>query len=123
MSSGIQESKIVNHGRGPAIAGTRITVYDVMDYYKHGWRADQIVEALPRLSVADAQAAIDYIDAHKEEVTAEYQKILDRHQNYKYPPEVEERLCKIRGAATQRLQEIRRRQQAETNDADDHGGS
>jgi len=30
-------AKIINRGRGPEIEGTRITVYDVLDYTKHGW--------------------------------------------------------------------------------------
>src|SRR5262249_35113813 len=29
--------EIINRGRGPEIAGTRITVYDIMDYYQLGW--------------------------------------------------------------------------------------
>jgi hypothetical protein len=33
---------IVTRGRGPAIAGTRITVFDVMDDLKHGWHRDRI---------------------------------------------------------------------------------
>ena len=53
---------IVNRGRGPEIAGTRITVFDVMDYLKHGWHRDRIA-ALFRLSSRDVQAAIDYIEA------------------------------------------------------------
>jgi uncharacterized protein (DUF433 family) len=121
MSSGIKESKIVNHGRGPAVAGTRITVYDVMDYYKHGWRADQIVEALPRLSVADVQAAIDYIEAHKDEVTAEYQRIIDRHRNYKYPDWVQKIVDECRGKTELRIREVRERRDRESRDADDHG--
>jgi uncharacterized protein (DUF433 family) len=123
MSSKVVEAKIVNYGRGPSIAGTRITVYDVMDYYRHGWHSDQIAEVFPRVSSNDIQAAIDYIEAHKEDVLAEYQKILDRHHNFKYSPEVQAKLDLIRGTATRRLQEIRRRQHAENPDADDHGGS
>ena len=38
------------------------------------------------------QAAIDYIEAHREEVEAEYQRIIDRHRNYKYTPEVQAKL-------------------------------
>ena len=33
---------IIDRGRGPEIRGTRITVYDVLDYWKDGWRYDQI---------------------------------------------------------------------------------
>ncbi len=120
MTLRVVEAKIINRGRGPEIAGTRITVYDVMDYYKDGWHRDQIA-VLFRLSSRDIQAAIDYIEAHKEEVEVEYQKILDRHRNYKYPPEVQAKLDQIRGEATQRLQEIRQRRLKENRNADDHG--
>ena len=30
-----REAKIIERGRGPEISGTRITVFDVMDYLKH----------------------------------------------------------------------------------------
>jgi uncharacterized protein (DUF433 family) len=33
---------IHDRGRGPEIEGTRITVYDVMDYYLDGWPAARI---------------------------------------------------------------------------------
>jgi uncharacterized protein (DUF433 family) len=120
MTPNIAEAKIINRGRGPEIAGTRITVYDVMDYYKHGWHRDQIA-VLFRLSSRDIQAAIDYIEAHKEEVLADYQKILDRHRNYKYSPEVQEKIDKVRGTAKRRLEEIRQRRLQENGNADDHG--
>jgi uncharacterized protein (DUF433 family) len=45
-------AKIINRGRGPEIEGTRITVYDVLDYTKHGWHRDRIA-ALFRLSSRD----------------------------------------------------------------------
>ena len=120
MTANIKESVIINRGRGPEISGTRITVYDVMDYYKHGWHRDQIA-VMFRLSSRDIQAAIDYIEAHKEEVQREYQKILDRHANYKYPPEVQKIVDECRGAADRRLKEIRERRAKEGQDADPHG--
>ena len=57
------DATVIDRGRGPEIAGTRITVYDVMDYLKHDWHRDRIA-ALFRLSSRDIQAAIDYIDQH-----------------------------------------------------------
>ena len=120
MSHKIAEAKIINRGRGPEIAGTRITVYDVMDYYKDGWHRDQIA-ALFRLSSRDIQAAIDYIESHREEVEVEYQKILDRHRNYKYPPEVQAKIDQIQGRAKRRLEEIRRERLEGNYNADDHG--
>jgi uncharacterized protein (DUF433 family) len=120
MSTNTVESKIINRGRGPEIVGTRITVYDVMDYYKEGWHRDQIA-VLFRLSSRDIQAAIDYIEAHKEEVQREYQKILDRHNNYKYPPEVQAKIDQCTRAARDRLAEIRRQEWREGCNAIDHG--
>jgi uncharacterized protein (DUF433 family) len=120
MTANIKESLIINRGRGPEISGTRITVYDVMDYYTTGWHRDEIA-ALFRLSSRDIQAAIDYIEAHKEEVTAEYQKILDRHRNYKYPPEVQAKIDACCSRADRRLEEIRKRRQMENGNADTSG--
>jgi len=120
MTFQIKESVIINRGRGPEISGTRITVYDVMDYYTTGWHRDEIA-ALFRLSSRDIEAATDYIEANKEEVQREYQKILDRHHNYKYPPWVQKVVDECRGKAEQRLREIRARRAQENQDANDHG--
>ena len=60
-------AKIIDRGRGPEIEGTRITVYDVMDYLQEGWRYDQIA-GLFRLPPDDIQAAIQYIESHHAEV-------------------------------------------------------
>ncbi len=120
MSTKVIEARIIDRGRGPEIAGTRITVYDVMDYYKHGWHRDQIA-VLFRLSSRDIQAAIDYIETHKEEVLIDYQKILDRHHNYKYSPEVQKIVDGCSRKARDRLAEIRQNKAMERSNADDHG--
>lgn len=114
------ESTIVHRGRGPEIAGTRITVYDVMDYQKHGWARDRIA-ALFRLSSRDIQAAIDYIEQHREQVEAEYQSILNRHHSYRYPAEVQGKVDRCREAAQRRLNHVRQRRAGEVGDAESHG--
>jgi uncharacterized protein (DUF433 family) len=106
MVPNILPAEIIDRGRGPEIAGTRITVYDVMDYRKHDWHRDQIA-ALFSLSSSQVQAALDYIAAHEAEVAAEYEKILERHRNYKYPPEVQAKLDACRGLAKKKLEELR----------------
>jgi uncharacterized protein (DUF433 family) len=111
---------IVNRGRGPEIAGTRITVFDVMDYLKHGWHRDRIA-ALFRLSSRDVQAAMDYIETHRDEVEADYQGILERHRSYRYPPDVQAKVDRCREAAERRLAEIRSQLSDEERDAQDHG--
>jgi uncharacterized protein (DUF433 family) len=111
---------IIDRGRGPEIEGTRITVYDVLDYRKHGWHRDRIA-AMFRLSSQDVQAAFDYIDQHKVEVMESYQKILQRHRDYEYPPEVQAKIDQCRGVAQARLAEIRSQRRQEVQHADDHG--
>ena len=120
MASAILESAIVDRGRGPEIAGTRITVFDVMDYLKHGWHRDRIA-ALFRLSSRDVQVAIDYIESRREEVEADYRGILERHHSYQYPPDVRVKVERCREAANRRLAEIRERRSGEVRDAEDHG--
>lgn len=108
-------AQIINRGRGPEIAGTRITVYDVMDYTKHGWHRDRIAAQFS-LSSAQIQAALDYIDANQAECNATYQKILDRQKN---SPEVQAKLDACRGSAERLRAEIRARRNGNGHDA--HG--
>jgi uncharacterized protein (DUF433 family) len=101
-------ANIIDRGRGPEIEGTRITVYDVMDYLEEGWRYDQIA-GLFRLPPDDIQAAIDYIETHKEDVAAAYQEILSRHRHVEYSPEVQEKLAQNRQKLEAKLTELRTR--------------
>jgi len=48
---------IIDRGRGPEIAGTRITVYDILDYLNEGRHHTAIAMAL-RISSAQVQVAI-----------------------------------------------------------------
>jgi uncharacterized protein (DUF433 family) len=61
--------------RGLTIAGTRITLYDVMDYLKAQYPPKFIRDAF-NLSDAQIREALFYIEAHQTDVEAEYQEIL-----------------------------------------------
>ncbi len=87
------ETMIINRGRGPEIAGTRITVYDVLDYLKEGWHHTAIAATLG-ISSAQVLAAIQYVQDHRDEVQENYQKILERCAKGN-PPEIQGRLDKI----------------------------
>jgi uncharacterized protein (DUF433 family) len=115
-------TQIINRGRGPEIAGTRITVYDVVDYLQEGWRYDQIA-GLFRLPPDDIQAAIQYIEDHKEAVMTAYRQILARHHNVQYSPEVQAKLAQNRQKLQAKLAEIQARQPAESSHDSDHGRS
>ncbi len=98
--------EIINRGRGPEIAGTRLTVYDIMDYYTQDWHHTRIAAWL-RISSAEVQAAILYIEEHKEEVTANYQKILERCARGN-PPELQAKLDAISKEVQAHWAEMRR---------------
>jgi uncharacterized protein (DUF433 family) len=86
-------AQIIDRGRGPEIAGTRITVYDIMDYLKMDWHHTTIAAWL-RLSSHQVLAAIDYINTHREEVEPEYRLMLERDARGN-PPEVQSKLDAI----------------------------
>ena len=87
-------ARIINRGRGPEIEGTRITVFDIWDYARENWHRDAIATWL-RLSSAQVAVALDYIELHKEQVLAGYERILERERRGN-PPELQAKLDKIR---------------------------
>lgn len=68
---------IFDRGRGPEIVGTRITVYRIMDFVRDNSPPEEMASEL-RLSMEQVQAALAYINAHRQDVEAEYEKILAR---------------------------------------------
>jgi uncharacterized protein (DUF433 family) len=75
---------VVRTSRGLSIAGTRITLYSILDYVHAGWPPKLIRD---RLNLSDEQirAALDYIAMHHVEVEAEYQQVLrDAEANRQY---------------------------------------
>ena len=82
--------QIIDRGRGPEIAGTRVTVYLIWEFYRNGCPRDDIALAVG-LSSRQVDAAINYIEGHREEVECEYAKIEARIQQGN-PVWVEQRL-------------------------------
>lgn len=71
-----RQPTIIRTERGLTIAGTRITLYDVMDYltaqYPH-----KFIRTLFRLTDEQLNAALTYIEANRAEVEAEYRLVLE----------------------------------------------
>jgi uncharacterized protein (DUF433 family) len=114
------EAKIIDRGRGPEIAGTRITIYDVLDYHKHGWHRDLIAVTLS-LNSRQVEAAIRYIEEHRDEVMADYQEMLDRDARGN-PPDLQAKLDALRGSARAKAQELRAAKEREARGAGHAGG-
>ena len=65
---------IVRTGRGLTIAGTRITLYDIMDYLKADW-PPRLIQHWLSLSETQISDVLAYIRDHQTEVEAEYQRL------------------------------------------------
>ncbi|MFQ5640758.1 MAG: DUF433 domain-containing protein [bacterium] len=90
------QTTVVRTSRGLSIAGTRITIYHIMDYLKAGWPSKLIQDWL-NLTDKQITDVIAYIEAHRDEVEAEYQEVLQQaEESRKYWEEQNrERFAKI----------------------------
>jgi hypothetical protein len=70
-------STIVRTERGLSLAGTRITLYDIMAYLKAEWPPYLIQQWL---NITEQQMAdgLTYIMAHRDAVEAEYQLVIQQ---------------------------------------------
>ena len=78
------------------IAGTRITIYDVMDHLVASWTPKLIMNWLP-LTEEELNAALSYINANRTEVEAEYRSVLQETQELReyWEDKNRERLAQI----------------------------
>lgn len=70
-----KQATVIRTDRGLSIAGTRITLYAIMDYVTAGYPAEHI-QHLYNLTDEQISDVLAYIDAHRMEVEAEYQQVL-----------------------------------------------
>ena len=70
-----EQTAIIRTERGLSIAGTRITIYDIMDYVTAQY-PPKFIRGLFDLTEAQINAALAYIEANRADVEAEYQIVL-----------------------------------------------
>jgi uncharacterized protein (DUF433 family) len=75
-----RQSTVVRTPGGLFIAGTRITLYDVMDYLAADWPPPLIRQWL-NLTERQMADVLQYIDAHRAEVEAEYKQVLQQTED------------------------------------------
>lgn len=66
---------VVRTNRGLSIAGTRITLYQIMDYVRDN-EPPEVIRDDFRLTARQTADVMDYIRTHYDEVEEEYRKIL-----------------------------------------------
>ena len=76
-------STVVRTERGLSIAGTRITLYAILDYLHADWPPKLIRDWL---NLTDVQLAdvLAYIADHRDEVEAEYQQVVQQAEETRH---------------------------------------
>lgn len=72
----ISQKIVIRTERGLSIAGTRITLYQIMDYIKAGHPPEMIRDHF-RLTIKQTTEVLKYIEDHQDMVETEYQEVLD----------------------------------------------
>jgi uncharacterized protein (DUF433 family) len=90
------QAQIIRTERGLTVAGTRITLYDLMDYVTDQY-PPKFIRSLFDLSEEQINAALTYIEANRTEVEAEYQKVLKETEELRlyYEEQNRERVARI----------------------------
>ena len=101
----IAEIRLIDSGRGLQLSTSRITVMDLVPYFRRGCSHEEIVHWLPTLTPAEIAVVEEYYRAHKKELDAEDDRILEyredqlRLQRERFPMKdetTEERMARFR---------------------------
>ena len=75
---------VIRTGRGLTVAGTRITLYSIMDYVKASWPT-KLIKDLFNLTDQQISGVLEYIEANRDQVESEYQIVLQKaDENRRY---------------------------------------
>jgi uncharacterized protein (DUF433 family) len=87
---------IIRTERGLTIAGTRITLYDVMDYVI-GQYPPKFIQGLFELTEEQINAALAYIESNRSEIETEYQQVIREAEALRqyYEEQNRERMAEI----------------------------
>ena len=115
-----RQPAIIRTERGLTIAGTRITLYDVMDYVTAHY-PPKFIRSLFDLTQEQINVALSYIETHRAEVEAEYEQVLKEAEELRqyYEEQNRERTAQIATlppppgleAAWEKLQAVKARYQ------------
>jgi uncharacterized protein (DUF433 family) len=90
------QAAIIRTERGLAIAGTRITLYDIMDYVAAQY-PPKFIQGLFELTEEQISVALAYIESNRTEVEAEYEQVLRETEELRqyYEAQNRERIAQI----------------------------
>src|SRR5438067_791368 len=83
------QAAIIDLGHGPQLAGTRITVQDLLPYFQAAYSPEEITQVMP-ITPEEIAAVRQYIDDHRDEVLETDRRIRERNATRGNTPEVAE---------------------------------
>jgi uncharacterized protein (DUF433 family) len=81
--------EIVNRGRGPQLSTNRITVQDLVPCLQNSWTYEQIMAAMPVLTVEEIQTVERYVEDNLDEVMEQDRRIRARNAARVIPAEIQ----------------------------------
>ncbi len=88
----VNKIELVDRGRGMQLSTSRITVADLVPFFRVGYGAEEILRSIPSLSIAEIAVIQDYYQSHEAELIAAddrveaYRKEQMRLQKLRFPP-------------------------------------
>jgi uncharacterized protein (DUF433 family) len=76
MPKTMSQQTVVRNEFGLSISGTRLTLYDIMDYVMANW-PEKLIKDLFNLSDQEIADVMSYIEDNWDEVKAEYLEVLE----------------------------------------------
>jgi uncharacterized protein (DUF433 family) len=73
----VGEITLVDRGRGLQLSSSRITVMDLVQYFRHNWSHEEIMQWIPSLTREEIAVVEAYYREHKEELDEEDRKITE----------------------------------------------
>jgi uncharacterized protein (DUF433 family) len=80
--------QIVDHGRGPQLSTSRITVQDIVPMLQRNCTPEEIMELIPVLKFEELQVIQQYVRDHYDAVMEQDRRIRERTANRVTPPEI-----------------------------------
>jgi uncharacterized protein (DUF433 family) len=74
-----KQATIIRTERGLTISGTRLTLYDVMDFLKAEY-SPKLIRNRFNLTEDQINAAMSYIEANRAQIETEYQQVLQTRE-------------------------------------------
>ncbi len=75
MATANEQSTVVRTSRGLTVAGTRLTLYTILDHLHAGW-SPSLIQQWFQLSDTQMADILNYIETNRAEVHAEYQQVV-----------------------------------------------